>query len=48
MTTNENANTETDTTDEDTRVIVLSGREITQRWDGLCWMTVSDKKAESK
>lgn len=26
----------------DTRTFTLSGRRITQRWDGLCWMTVSD------
>ena len=31
--------------DPDTRTIRLGGREITQRWDGICWMTVSDRKA---
>lgn len=44
MTTNEEATTTEEAT-EDTRTFVLSGREITQRWDGLGWVTISDKPA---
>jgi len=35
---------ETSTQDPDTRVLRLSGREVTQIWDGLAWKTISDRK----
>jgi len=43
MTTNEN--TEATETTEETRTMVLSGRKIVQKWDGLGWVTISDTKA---